>query len=98
MPFKEIKQPKDFIRIKSYGEVTISISLSDKYFKGKKVRIFYDEEEKKIGLQPDNEGYKIYGMENRSRRFACHPLSKIITGEFYPKWSKKLKMLVFSYG
>ncbi len=67
-----------------------------KYFKDKKIRIFHDKETRKVGLKPDIEGYKIY-EGNHSRRISCHPLARIVIGEYYPKWSKEHKMLIFSY-
>lgn len=97
MPFIELKSPSDFIRIKPSGTITVSVTLYRKFFNGKKVRIFHDQENNKIGLQPSNEGYKI-NTQRRGSRFFCNRLSKITTGEFYPKWSEKHKMLVFSYG
>jgi len=97
MPFKEIKQPTNFIRIKSFGQTTVSISLYNKHFKDKNVKIFHDKGKKIIGLQPSNKGYKIFGTVSL-KRFACHALSRITTGEFYPEWSEKDKMLVFTYG
>lgn len=97
MPFLEIKQPKDFVRIKPDGTVTISVSLVRRIPKNlTKIKIFHDVESKKIGLQPAEEGYKI-GESSRCYRIKCVPLSRIATGEFYPKWSKEHKMLVFSY-
>lgn len=95
MPFKEIKQPSGFIRIKSDGKVIISMSLLH-FFKNKThVKIFHDEDKKLIGLQPNDEGYKLQLV--RYCRITCHPLSRITQGEFYPKWNQTLKMLVFSY-
>jgi len=101
MPFIEIKkQIKDFIRIKSSGSITISSSLIN-LFRDRdgtliSVKIFHDGETKKIGFKPDKEGYKINSNNNRFR-IKCSPISKIVTGEFFPKWSEKHKMLVFSY-
>jgi len=92
MPFLEVKQPKDFVRIKPNGSVTICVTLYRKYFKDKKVKVFHDEEEHLIGLKPSKNGYKCIEY-----RIKCVPLSRIATGEFYPKWSKEHKMLVFSY-
>lgn len=98
MVLEEIKKPStNFIRIKKYGETTISTSLVRRYFLGKKVRVFHDGEKKMIGLQPSDEGYKIY-LAGKSLRFACRMLPRIILGEFYPTWSDSEKMLVFSYG
>ena len=102
MPFLELKQPKDFIRVKKYGSATICHTLYDKYFKckglvDKRVRIFIDGENKKIGFQPSNEGYKLSVNKSGNIRFRCTPLSKIITGEFYPVWSDEHKMLVADY-
>lgn len=96
MPFVEIKPPTDFIRIKDGGCVTISISLYRKYFEGKHIKVFHDEEAKKIGLKPDDDGYKISERKDH-KRIKCISISRVVVGEFYPKWSSKHKMLVFSY-
>lgn len=97
MPFVEIikRQVKECVRIYSYGQVGISSALYRKYFKGKKVQIFHDNENKKIGLKPSDNGYKFWGK--RSHMIACASLSNIVTGEFYPEWSEKHGMLVISY-
>jgi len=63
-----------------------------KYFKDKKIRIFHDKETRKVGLKPDIEGYKIH-----EGGISCRPLARIVIGEYYPKWSKEHKMLIFSY-
>jgi len=97
MPFIEISPPKDFIRIKKKGRITISVTLVDKHFKGKKVRVFHDYEAKKVGLKPDNEGYKISNTNN-SYRIHCASLSRVTIGEFHPKWSVKHQMLIIDYG
>jgi hypothetical protein len=95
MPFREIKQPTGFIRIKSDGKIVISISLIRSFFNGKNnVKFFYDKEKHLIGIMPSDDGYKIYKERGNVK---CRPISRIIQGEFYPKWNKKLKMLVFSY-
>lgn len=101
MSFKEIKPPTKFIRIKESGKVTISASLINVFVilhlnKLKKCRLFHDEKNKIIGLKPDTEGYKITlnaGCYSIKSAF----LARIITGEFFPKWSKKQKMYVFEY-
>lgn len=96
MPFREIKQSNDFIRIKPNGTIIISSSLIPKFFKESHVKIFHDEISHQIGLQPSINGYKVtnnYG----SYRVKCAMLSRITQGEFYPIWSDKHKMLVFSY-
>jgi len=97
MPFIEIKPPTNFIRIKKNGTLTISIPLYEKYFKGKKVKIFHDTDNKRIGFQPMNDGYLIFGLSNHCARIHCAFISRIVTGEFYPKWSKKHKMLIITY-
>lgn len=106
MPFIEIKQPKDFVRIKSNGKVTISVSLIRAFFKDFTdgfgdvrvfIKIYHDKEAKKIGLKPNpSNGYKLMTSVGMYR-LKCMPLARIVTGEFYPEWSKEHKMLVFSY-
>lgn len=97
MPFREIKQPSDFIRIKSNGTITISSSLIPKFFKESHIKIFHDETIHKIGFQPSiDSGYKITENDG-GYRIKCAILGKITQGEFYPVWNKKLKMMVFSY-
>lgn len=96
MPFREIKPPKDFVRIKKDGSTTISVTLVNEHFVDKRVRVFHDLEAKKIGLQPSSEGYKIT-KAGGSRRIWCRALATITTGEFYPEWNATTKMLVFSY-
>jgi len=72
------------------------VTLVDRYFKDKKVRIFHDNNSKEIGLKPDVEGYKITNS-NHSLRLKCASLARVTTGEFHPKWSDKHQMLIFSY-
>lgn len=95
MPFEEIKQPSGFIRIKPEGKITISTSLK-KFLSKPRLKLFHDKEKHLIGFQPSTEGYKIRN-ENRLVTITCHSLSKITQGEFYPKWDKKLYMLVITY-
>lgn len=97
MPFLEVKRPTGFIRVNTMGKVTISAFLIPKFFKNKThVKVFHDKETRQIGIQPSIDGYKI---SNISGCFSikCSILSRIIQGEFYPIWSKKHNMLVFSY-
>lgn len=61
-----------------------------------RVRIFHDRREKLIGLKPDEEGYKIT-TNNSNFYIKCTPLTKIVTGAFYPKWDNVNKMLIFGY-
>lgn len=76
--------------------MVISSFYIEKYFKEKKVKVFHDEENKEIGLQPSNEGYSI---QSRSANYIyCRPLARIVIGKFYPSWSEEHQMLVFSYG
>jgi hypothetical protein len=97
MPFEEVKQPTGFIRIKAEGKITLSSSLIPKFFGSKiHVKIFHDLEKKLMGFQPSDTGYKIM-RKDRCCSITCHSLSRVIQGEFYPKWSKKHRMLVFSY-
>jgi hypothetical protein len=96
VPFVEIKKSSPHIKISNNGRVWISKSLYDKYFSGEqRIKIFHDEAEKKIGLQPSSEGYKL--NIGSTPLFWCMPLAKIITGTFEPEWSEKHKMLIFSY-
>lgn len=97
MAFKEIKPSTNFIRIKSFGKTTISLSLVRKFFTKRKVQVFHDEKNKIIGLKPSDEGYKIIKSVGCAR-IGCAMLSRITTGEYYPIWSETYKMLVFSYG
>ena len=96
MPFQEIKPPTDFVRITKVGRLTISVSLYRKFFLGKKVKIFHDEQKHLIGLKPSDEGYKIT-VNGGSSRVKCSFLGEITQGEFNPKWSKKHKMLILQY-
>lgn len=98
MPFREVKRPSGFIRIKTCGKVTISSSLISKFFGDKThVKIFHDDEKKLIGFQPSDSGYKVMNAF-QVFRIKCSFLPRITQGEFYPIWSKKHKMLVLSYG
>lgn len=101
MPFREIKPPKDFIRIYPYG-ITISTSL-EKYLlkEGKicsRIKIFIDEKNHLVGFQPTNEdeGYKL-SRNQRRLSIKCSELQRKLNGEFYPFWSQKHNMLIFSY-
>ena len=60
-----------------------------------KAKVFHDEKNKLIGFKPDISGYKV--SKHKCYRIRCAFLPKIITGEFYPRWSEKEKMLIFSY-
>jgi len=108
MPFVEIKHKKDFVRIKPDGRITISASLVKTFFKDFTdgfgevrvlIKIYHDVESKKIGLKPvsiTSTGYKLM-TKHRVYQLKCIYLSRIVTGEFYPKWSKEHGMLIFSY-
>lgn len=61
-----------------------------------KVKVFYDKENRQIGLKPDEKGYKIF-KSGGAYYIKCRPLARIVVGRFPPKWSNKHKMLVFSY-
>lgn len=95
MPFREIKPLKDYIRI-SKDYTTICITLVRRHFNDKKVRVFCDTDNKLIGFQPSNEGYKIISSSGH-RRIRCSALSSLTQGTFIPSWSEKEKMLIFSY-
>jgi hypothetical protein len=106
MPFKEIKPLKDFVRIHDKG-ITISTSLLHYFIdskldglnicKLKRVKIYIDDENSIIGLQPSLEGYKL-SSHGGGYIITCVSLSnKLEKKEYFPKWSKKHKMLIFSF-
>jgi hypothetical protein len=102
MPFKEIKPLKDFIRVHDKG-ITISTSLIIFFIENidakelLKVRLFVDEENKLVGLQPSKEGYKL-SPHGGGYIITCMSLSKKLEKkEYFPKWSKEHKMLIFSF-
>jgi len=90
------KQSKGFVRIKSRGTTTISTILYKKHFKDKKIRLYHDAENKKIGLKPDNKGFSIIRSQGVCY-FNCAELTRILIGEFYPKWNEQHQMLIFDY-
>jgi len=99
MPFIKIEKQNgsDFINIKKQ-RITISKSIYDKYFFPKNhISIFLDNDNKKIGLKPSDDGYSVY-LTNNVREFKCAKLSNIMNGRFIPKWSDKHSMLLISYG
>lgn len=95
MPLREIDKGKKLECIRITETWTfISRDLYEKYFKGKRVKVFIDEESKLIGLQPNEEGYKI----SQCRRFWSTELSDLINGTFHLKeWSEEYAMLLFEY-
>jgi hypothetical protein len=99
MPFEEIKPPKDFIRVHDKG-ITISTSFIHFFIKNNeqlRVRIFSDEENRLVGLQPSKEGYKL-SPHGGGYIITCMSLSnKLEKKEYFPKWSKEHKMLIFSF-
>lgn len=100
MPFKEIKPLKDYIRVHD-KTITISSSLLP-FFKGEddllRVKLFIDEENQKVGMQPSKEGYKLT-IHGGGYTITCASLvNKLASKEYFPVWDKKLKMLVFDYG
>ena len=97
MPFVEVKRPSSFVSILKSGHVTISVDLYRKFFVDKKVKVFHDVEEMKIGLEPSEEGYKIT-TSCGLHRFRCMELSNITVGRFNAVWSEKHKKIVIAYG
>lgn len=102
MPFKEIKQPEKFIRVHE-KEITISKSLFPLLLKGvfskelPRIKVFVDDENRLIGLQPALEGYKL-SQHGGSFAINCIELKrKLEKKDYYPEWSKKHKMLIFSF-
>ena len=99
MPFKEIKPLKDFIRIHDKG-ITISTSFLKYFERGDilwRIKIFIDEEESLVGLQPSEEGYKL-SQHGGGYSITCMELSKKLpNGLYFPKWDNKEKMLIFKY-
>lgn len=86
-----------WISIRAYGATTISKELYDKYFKEKKVRIFFDEENKIVGLKPDTDGYSIF-MHYAVWEFKCSKFLRYLAQmKYYPTWSDKHQMLIISY-
>jgi hypothetical protein len=100
MPFEEIKQLKDFIRVHNDSEITISKSLTAYFIRNDalmRVKVFIDEDNKLVGLMPSEEGYKL-SNNGGGYSICCKVLAeKLPTKEFFPKWDKKQHMLVFSY-
>lgn len=99
MPFVEIENPHEekWIYIYSSGTVRISIKAYRDHFVGKRIRFFHDEENKKLGLQPADKGYKICNA-NQSHEVKCAAVSRLLVGKYPAEWSEKHKMLVISYG
>jgi len=100
LPFREIKPILKFIRITS-NHITISSFLIKKYFLNQdklfNVKIFIDEKNKLVGFKPTSEdGYKISSI-SRAFRVTCAELQRKLNGTFYPIWSPKHQMLIFSY-
>lgn len=98
MPFVELKRPAKCIRIS--GERTVILQdLWKEFFEDKKVQVFLDSSNCLVGLRPSKDvGYKIVERnKGRNHTFYCMQLSRTVTGEFHPTWSKKHKMLIFKY-
>jgi len=90
MPFVEIPvKRKKWVRISSKG-ITISKDLRDKYLNKKaKVRIFYDEENKLLGLESSDDGYLLDSVG----RLFCKRL-KTDYGIFKADWNEKHQMII----
>lgn len=93
MPFRELERGKRIKSIRITESWTyISRDLYDEYFFGKHVKVFIDEENGIIGLQPSEEGYKI----SQRKRFWSTELSDLVIGTLSLKeWSEKHAMLLF---
>lgn len=90
MPFVEIgNEPSKWINIKDSG-ISVSKELRDEYFDGRRVRLFFDEENMLFGLKPSETGY-CFSKEKISRK---HTPPNLPRGKFVPKWSEKHGMLV----
>ena len=94
MPFREVGKPKlsKSIRI-TETHTYISKDLYDEYFVGKCVKVFIDDENGIVGLQPSDEGYKI----SPNKRFWSTELSELVIGILQSTgWSKEHGMLLFN--
>lgn len=93
MPLKEVKQGKLIKSIRvTETWIYISRDLYDKYFVGKRVKVFIDKESGIVGLQPSDEGYKI----SQHKRFWSTELSDFIIATLKLKeWSEEYAMLLF---
>ena len=86
-----------WIAIKAYGRITVSKELYDTYFQGKKIRLFFDDEHKLIGLKPDVEGYSIF-LHYAIWEFKCMKFLRYLNQtKYYPTWSDKHQMLIIVY-
>jgi len=98
MPFIEIVPKPEFVKISKNGRALITAGLIKRYFNlTKRVKVFHDEENKKIGLKCADVGYKL-SVVGSSYGIQCTKLGRITQGKFNPEWSKKHEMLIISYG
>ena len=78
--------------------MTISKKLIDDYLDKGRISIFLDEIHKKIGLKSNPNGQYKISQGNHRWSVRCTEICNLVNGYFYPEWSKKYKMLIFSYG
>jgi len=92
MPFVEIPVKREkWVKI-TKKSITISKDLRDKYLNKKaKVRIFYDEENKLLGLESSDDGYLLDSVG----RLFCKRL-KTGYGTFKADWNEKHEMIVIN--
>lgn len=98
MVFKQVIQKKDFINVRK-GYITISKTLiPDKI---SRIKVFIDDETKQVGLQLiDNDEQDTYKLikAGGTLRITCAAVTSIVKeGYYYPKWSDKHKMFIFSF-
>jgi len=93
MPFVEIHlNPKGWVRIRDKG-ITISKYLRDKYLETRKVKIYYDKENKLLGLKASNEGHKV----DSRRSVWCKKINvklDVDLGTFNADWNEKHQMII----
>ena len=95
MPFVEIRAIREkIVRVKKDGKVLISKDLRDKYFPSGRMLVFLDKENKLLGLQPSDKGYKISTYGTITSKKLLHLGVKV--GKYTGEWNDKHNMVVAS--
>lgn len=97
--FEELEPKKpSVIRFHANGDILISSKFFNQFFKNTKfIKLYFDEDNKKVGLKPSDEGgYKLF-RKGGAWYVCCRQLSLILRGDFGAEWSKEKEMLIISY-
>jgi len=102
MPFIELKK-KNLIDECTFSSGSLSVphAMFSQRTSKRKVRIYVDEENKLIGLEPSEEGYSVFPTSSSKNVFRIRitVLKNFLENKRYPfEWNERHKMFIIKYG